>query len=160
MQNIMRRILTSILGMMWGLILATGVYAQADDFFILPKDDGGADSAVERLTNEGGNVWDQYDKEAYTNPALVWEENIGNQLSSGILTRDSIIYYLVVLLQFLSQLGILIWVLMIIFVGYQYASYSITGQDPKTSYITHAIAWILVISFSYAILNILRNAFL
>lgn len=145
---------------MWGLLITAGVYGQADDFFILPKDDNGADAAVERLINKWGGVWDQYDTEAYTNPALVGEENVGNQLSSGIMTWDTLINYLVLLLQFLSQVGILVWVLMIIFVGYQYATYSITGQDPKTSYITDAIVGILVISFSYAILNILRNAFL
>ena len=160
MHYIMRWLIMSVLGMMWWLLLVTGVYAQGDDFFIIPKDDGGADAAVERIINKWGGVWDQYDTEAYTNPALVGEENVGNQLSSGIMTWDTIINYMVLLLQFLSQVWILIWVLMIIFVGYQYASYAITGQDPKTSYIRDALIGILVISFSYAILNILRNAFL
>ncbi len=135
------------------------VYADSNDFFILDKADGGQE-AVEILINKGGGVWDEYDKQAHENPELVWQENLANQIQTWIMTWDSLIFFLIDALQFLSQLGLLIGVLMIIFVGYQYASYSITWVEPKQSYIGDAITGILVISFSYAILQIITEAFL
>lgn len=134
--------------------------AEASDFFVIPEGDASTSRHVTDLSNAGGSVWEEYRDKSINAPDLAGSENLGNQLRTGIMTRDTFIYFLIYALQFLTQFGILVGVAMFIFNGYKYASYAITGQEASPSAINHAIAGILVIVFSYAILNLLRNAFL
>ena len=50
------------------------------------------------------------------------KDSVGNQLASGIMTRNTLLDYTVYLVRFLSQLGLVIGGLMIIYAGYLYAS--------------------------------------
>lgn len=141
--------------------LVSVTYGQAaNDLVVVPEGSQGADSVVLDLQNQWGDLWDQYDDRAYNDAQLAGEQNLANQIRTGVMTWDTLIFYLVYLLQLLSQVGMLVGVLMIIFVGYQYASYSFTGAEPNPGYINNAIIGIVVIIFSYAILNILQNMFL
>jgi membrane protein DedA with SNARE-associated domain len=64
-------------------------------------------------------------------------------------------------MRFLNQLGLLIWGIMILYAGYQYAWSVFTWKstDGKNT-IKNAIIWILVIIFSYAIWKWLESMFL
>jgi len=50
------------------------------------------------------------------------KDSVGNQLASGIMTRNTLLDYTVYLVRFLSQVGLLIGGLMIIYAGYLYAT--------------------------------------
>jgi hypothetical protein len=90
------------------------------------------------------------------------EGEIGNQMASGIMTRDTLLDYVVYLVRFLSQIGIVIGVVMIIYAGYLYATsvFNPSGISKGKSAITNAIIGVLVVAFSYAIMKLLTSAFL
>ena len=89
-------------------------------------------------------------------------DKVGDQLASGIMTWDTLLDYVVYLVRFLSQIGIVIGVVMIIYAGYLYATsvFSAGNMTKGKSAITNAIIGVLVIAFSYAIMKLLTSAFL
>jgi TRAP-type C4-dicarboxylate transport system permease small subunit len=80
--------------------------------------------------------------------------------ATGIFTRDGVLAYLVKIISFLSQLALVIGAGMIIYNGYEYALASFNGKDPGTGRIKNAIYGILIVIFSYAIIQALKSAFL
>lgn len=131
----------------------------SNDFEIIPKASSGnkVENAVNVVGQTGGNVRDAYNKQASK-----LSGSVGDQIASGIMTRDTLLDYIVYLVRFLSQIGIVIGVLMIIYAGYLYASsiFSPSNMSKGKSAITNAIIGVLVIAFSYAIMKLLTSAFL
>ncbi len=83
------------------------------------------------------------------------------QVTSGVMNRDTIINYAIMVLRFLSQLGLLIGWLMIVYTGWKYIMSVISGDSaPSWDLIKNAIKGILVIIFSVSILKFLQWAFL
>jgi hypothetical protein len=83
-------------------------------------------------------------------------------MASWIMTRDTLLDYMVYLVKFLSQLWLLFWASMIIYAWYIYASSIFRWWDAskwKTA-ISRAIIWVVIITFSYAIMKLLTSAFL
>ncbi|MDR3169197.1 MAG: hypothetical protein LBU27_05595 [Candidatus Peribacteria bacterium] len=77
------------------------------------------------------------------------------------MTRNTILQYLVYLVKFISQIGLVIGAGMIIYAGYLYATNIFGGKTTSgNSAIKYAIIGILVISFAYAIMKIFTSAFL
>jgi divalent metal cation (Fe/Co/Zn/Cd) transporter len=76
------------------------------------------------------------------------------------MTRDTILDYAVLLLRFLSQVGLMIGGIMIVYAGYRYILNVLEAAEPDPSLIKNAIIGIMVIIFSYAIMRILTRAFL
>lgn len=78
------------------------------------------------------------------------------------MTRDTLLDYVVYLVRFLSQIGIVIGVVMIIYAGYLYASsiFDASNMSKGKAALTNAIIGVLVIAFSYAIMKLLTSAFL
>ena len=132
----------------------TSVVAQ--NLEIIPSvDNNKIGEAQDRIiTWDSETVRDKYRKEA---KGLSTEE----QIVSGIMTRDTILNYGVVLLKFLSQAGLAVGWLMFIYTGYKYIMSVITwDSEPSKDLIRNAIIGILVIIFSYAIMRILTRTFL
>jgi len=134
------------------------VYAQDVDFAIIPASDTGQQGIindVKSIANSPGNVWGRY-KEISQKKRSLWD-----QLASWVMTWDTLLDYVVYLIKFLSQLGLVIGAIMFIYAGYMYAT-SVMGGDASKwdTAIKHAIVWVVVISFSYAIMKILTNMFL
>ena len=104
--------------------------------------------------NNSKHVWDIYDDQA---SGL----NTAEQIASGVMTRNTILDYGVLLLKFLSQAWLLVGALMFIYTWYKYIMSVITGDgEPSKDNIKYAIYGILIIVFSYAIMRILTRAFL
>lgn len=117
-------------------------------------------SALKQVHNQTdasltGSFRDQYNQIAEKRS---W--NLGVQLASGIVNRNTILDYVVYLVRFLSQIALLIGALMIIYAGYNYATTVFTGKAASKEPIVNAIIGILVVIFSYAIIRILTSAFL
>lgn len=148
-----------IIILLWISFLLGG-WSIADDFEIVPKakDPAQVESSVDLVGSNGGSVWKNYNQEAKKMNQM---SKVGDQLSSGIMTWDTLIYYVVYLIRFISQVWLLIWWIMIIYAWYLYAT-TIFGWDAGKwkSAIKNAIIWTLVTAFSYAIMKILTAAFL
>lgn len=130
----------------------------AQQLEIIPKADlpitTGENAHDRILTGDGETVRTKYTREA---KGLSTSE----QIVSGIMTRDTILDYGVILLKFLSQAGLAVGALMFIYTGYKYIMSVITGDsEPSKDLIKNAIIGILVIVFSYAIMRILTRTFL
>jgi len=140
----------------WGTIFAAE--NTSNDFEIIPKASSGGDviKAVNEVWQAWGDVWETYNEKADE------LKSVGDQIASGIMTRDTLLDYVAYLIRFLSQIGILIGVVMIIYAGYLYASsvFSPWNMSKGKSAITNAILWVLVVAFSYAIIKLLTSAFL
>ena len=105
------------------------------------------------------NIWDIESAgtvlERYSGAAAELEQkwDLGAAFETGVFSWNIVISYLVYLLRFISQLGLLIWAVMILYAGYQYATFIFGFWDPskaKTT-INRAIQWVLILVFSFAI---------
>lgn len=104
-------------------------------------------------------VWDQYNEKLQTiekEPWYLWDS-----FTTGIFWWDSIFYFLKHLVSFLSQVWLVIWAVMIIYSWYKYTTWvfawkSTTGNEP----LKMAIFGVIIIIFSYAIMNLMINMFL
>ena len=87
---------------------------------------------------------------------------LGEQFASGIMNRDTILCLMAQVVSFVSNLALVVWALMIIYAGYLYATSVFNGGNVGkwADAIKRAIIGIVVVIFSYAILNLLINAFL
>ena len=87
--------------------------------------------------------------------------DLGAAFSTWIMSWDCIIEYIVYIIRFLSQIWLLVWVLMIIYAGYKYATAVFSsGKTPSPDIIKNAIIWVLIVIFAYAIIKALTAAFL
>ncbi|GHW02477.1 hypothetical protein AGMMS50249_2630 [candidate division SR1 bacterium] len=128
------------------------------EFGILPekdKTDQELANIITGISQTGGNVVNEYNKQA---SGL----SLPDQLATGIMNWDTIIYYLVYLIKFLSQLGMFIGGIMIIYAGYLYATSIFGGKGETTAKqaIKNAIIGVVVITFAYAIMKIFTAMFL
>lgn len=100
--------------------------------------------------NAWGSVLERYDRIANQLDA---QGDLGGQLQRGTLTRNSLLNYASYLMKFLSQLGLLIGGIMILYAGYQYATTIFGYGSPSNAKaaISNAIIWVIVIVASYAI---------
>lgn len=140
----------------------TVVLADENDvkFEIIPKvNSGDLQNVNTTILDSNDDIRDIYNKQADTLGAQ--DGGTALQVASGVMNRDTIINYAIMVLRFLSQLWLLIWWLMIVYTGWKYIMAVITGDSaPSSELIKNAIIGILVIIFSYAILRILYRAFL
>ncbi len=102
--------------------------------------------------------------EEYNNQAEKLEKSwdIWTAFATGVFSWNLILLYIKYLIKFLSQIGLVIGALMIIYAWYLYASAVFAGSNPQkwATAVKNAIIWILIIVFSYAILKILTAMFL
>ncbi len=159
MQSMKKTILTSMV--IWLSILPISSFAQqtTNDFEIIPEatSQSQVDTSVKSVWASWGDVRKNYNEQAQKMNKNVW-----NQIASGIMTRDTLLDYIVYLVKFLSQIGIVIWVIMIIYAGYLFASsiFDASNMSKGKEAIKNAIIGVLVIAFSYAIMKALTSAFL
>ncbi len=150
-----KTILAAIL--LWTTFLWTIGFAQ-NDFEIIPEaiNSGEVVEAVNTVGSEWGDVRENYNEQAEQ------LDSVGDQLASGIMTRDTLLDYVVYLVRFISQIGIVIGVIMIIYAGYMYATsvFSSGNMAKWKKALTNAIVGVLVVAFSYAIIKLLTSAFL
>ncbi len=105
--------------------------------------------------------WTVWDRQNMIAEAFDKKRDTGWSFAIGAFTWNTVLEYVVYIIRFLSQLGIVVGVVMIMMAGYKYAS-GVFGFDkaPSTEMIKNAIIWVLIITFSYAIIRALSAAFL
>lgn len=148
----------------FSVILAAPADPTADNFEIIPKwNEADISSAIQKVWNEWWKVWENYNEQAKNLSSKWWgAEAVWSQLASGIMTWDTLLDYATYLVNFLSQVWLLIWWLMIVYAWYMYATTIFWWWDATkwNNAIKYAIMWILVVIFSYAIMRLLTRAFL
>lgn len=131
----------------------------ATNFTIIPQSSN-KDTVTQQVkslgsTDAAGNFWNKY-RDAADNKVV----DVGDQLASGILNRDTLLNYTVYLVRFMAQFALFVGALMVIYSGYNYAMAAFTGKQGSADPIRNAIKGILIITFSYALIRILTSAFL
>ena len=105
---------------------------------------------LKEIWSEPWKVMDKYKKAAAELDGAAWE-----QLGSWIMSRNTIYNYLIFFVQYLSQLGLIAWVLFIIYAWYKYMTSVFTWKSAPTDVLSNAIIWVLIVIFSYAITKLL-----
>lgn len=135
------------------IVLQSNIYVHAaggwDDFSIIKKTRVTSDDLKE-IWSEPWKVMDKYKKAAAELDGEAWE-----QLGSWIMSRNTIYNYLIFFVQYLSQLGLIVWVLFIIYAWYKYMTSVFTWKSAPTDVLSNAIIWVLIVIFSYAITKLL-----
>ena len=150
--------ITLILAISTGFI--TPNYSIADDGMevewirILPEMEDGDISRINAKISEiwsvWWHVWDNYNDAAQRMPTDA-------QISSWIMNRDTIMNYLVYIVQFLSQLWITVGAVFIIYAWYSYLTSVFNWWRTKKEVLVNAIEWVIIVIFSYAIMKILTS---
>jgi hypothetical protein len=143
-------------------------FAVDQEFVVLPRAESGVQELWVLVDQVGGKQWvgpslvtGDTVRERYNQAAVLTDQSIGNQLSTGILTRDSILDIVAYAVRKLSELALLIGWLTIVYAGYLY-SMSVRQWSvwEANSAIQNAVIGILVIIFSYSLIRIISGAFL
>ena len=79
------------------------------------------------------------------------------RLASWILTRDDIPNLMILVVKFLSQLWLVVWVIFIMYAGYKYMISVFNWGKVPSSAIKDAIVWVIIVIFSYAIMRFLTS---
>ncbi len=171
---------------MWLSIVALGVmsasvsvFAQNPTFEIIPEatDTGAGSGAVAELSDTKSSenfseIYNRLAKDLWWNGGqsrsgrqIIWEcAWLWNQFATGIMNRGTILCLVTQVVRFVSNMALVVWALMIIYAGYIYAmsvfNTDTFGVGKGHEAIKRAVIGIVVVTFSYAILNFVIEAFL
>ena len=127
---------------------------EVDWFNIMPELTEGEisdiDKKIEIIWSEWWYVWDHYNDEAT-------RLTTSQQVASWIMNWDTIMNYLVFIVQFLSQLGLVVWAVFIMIAWYKYAVSLFQWWKTPSSTVKNAIIGILIVIFSFAIMRTLTS---
>ena len=109
------------------------------------------DEAIKDIWTTWRNVRNTYNQKAS-------DLSTSQQIASWIMNWDTIMNYLVFIVQFLSQLWLLIWALFIIYAWYKYmTNVLLWSKAVPTTTVKNAIIWVIIVIFSYAIMRVLTS---
>lgn len=133
-----------------------------NSFQIIPesKNVKSGTEAVKELTNL---QWDKNFRNEYNKKAEENKNDLGQQIQTGIFSRNSILDIGVYILRFVMQIALVIGAAMIIKSGYTYALAAMWAQDKPEEVskpIKNALIGLFIISISYTIIQLLQMAFL
>lgn len=154
----------AVLLMLWCTVFQT--FASSNYLHIIPKSEWWEDAAsiVQAVAKWQWTVNERYnEKAAEIAKALKgWRADVWKAFETWVINRDTIMAYIVYLMRFINQLGLLIWGIMILYAGYQYAwtIFKFWDATKGKNAIKNATIWILIIVFSYAIWKWLESMFL
>lgn len=128
---------------------------EVDGFNIIPeldeKEITTVNDAITDIWTGGWQVWNKYNQYAS-------EMTTSQQLASWIMNRDTIMDYLVFVVQFISQLWLTVGVIFIMYAWYEYMLSVFKGWKAPSDMVKNAIIGVIIVIFSYAILRILTAA--
>ena len=143
------------------ILLLIGIFVVSFTGFVFAEDDkwwslipewnpGAADT----VWSTPWKVWTNYNSAAWSN---AW-----NSFASWVFSWDSVFAFFKYLANTLSQIGLIVWAVMIIYAWYKYAVWVFTGDASKwwQDAIKSAIYGVLIVIFSYAIMKLLISTFL
>lgn len=123
-------------------------------------------SIIEKTTNTETQHINRRIQFIWSNPWRVMDNihkahedlNLSERRAWGILEIDDIINYLVFIVQFLSQLWLIVWAIFIMYAWYKYMLTILNWSwKAPSSTLKNAIIGIIIVIFSYAIMRILTS---
>lgn len=160
-ENMWKYIYSICIFLVWS-VLSSMVFAN-NSFQLVPESNNktAGEQAISGLLNQWSdeNFWDKYNAQANAN-----KDDLGQQIQTGIFSRNSVLLIAVYVLRFIMQLAVVIWAGMLIKSGYTYALVAMGGVDKKEQSVSKpikdALIWLFIISISYTIIKLLQMAFL
>ena len=153
----MKRIIVFITLILSSLVILPSnvcVHAADDEFSIIKKAKVVTTSYIKEIWSEWWKVMDKYREKAEE-----LDEDAGEQLAIWIMSWNTILNYLVFVVQFLSQLWLLVWVMFIMYAWYKYMVSVFVGWKTNNApeMLKNAIIWVIIVIFSYAIMKTLTS---
>lgn len=127
---------------------------EVDWFNIMPELE---ESQMQKIDKEIEEIWSKWwivQKQYYQSSKKL---KTSEQVASWIMNWDTIMNYLVFVVQFLSQLGLVVWAVFIMIAWYKYAVSLFQWWKVPSSTVKNAIIGIFIVIFSYAIMRILTS---
>jgi hypothetical protein len=123
-----------------------------DWFYIIKEveDIGKLDDAIKIVWATWWKVWETYNATA---SGLKTSE----QIATWIMNWDTLMNYLVYIVQFTSQLWLVVWGWFIMYAWYKYMFSVFNWSQPPSSTVKNAIIWVIIVIFSYAIMKTLTS---
>ena len=123
-------------------------------FNIMPELDESEISQIDEKIEDIWSEWWEVNRKYYE---ASLELTTSQQVAWWIMNWDTIMNYLVFIVQFLSQLWLVVWGLFIMYAGYKYVASVFNWWKVPSETVKNAIIWIIIVIFSYAIMKILTS---
>ena len=116
-----------------------------------------ADDQVEKVNRRIKFIWSESWK--VSDNMYIAHKNLTfrERWAAWILEVDDIMNYLVIVIQFLSQLWLVVWTIFIMFAWYKYIVSVFNWWKAASSTLKNAIIWVIIVIFSYAIMKIFTS---
>lgn len=144
-----------------GLLSSFQIFATPNNLHIIPEylSWGSAETSAQEAreavnfvgnSSSGGTVIERYNQQA---EKIAKEKNIWKAFKTWIMNWDTIPNYIVYLIRFLNQLGLLIGGVMILYAGYLYAGtiFGFGDVNSAKNAIKNAVIGVIILVASYAI---------
>jgi len=135
-------------------LLTFSLYTQADSFNITREL---TDNEITKVNRRIKIIsWDPWNVSSNIHKAHE-DLNLFERLASWILEIEDIMDYLVLVVKFLSQLWLIVWMVFIMYAWYQYIISVFNWWKVPSNTIKNAIIWVIIVIFSYAIMRFLTS---
>lgn len=135
-------------------MLIFSLYTQADSFNITREL---TDNEITKVNRRIKIIsWDPWNVSSNIHKAHE-DLNLFERLASWILEIEDIMDYLVLVVKFLSQLWLIVWMVFIMYAWYQYIISVFNWWKVPSNTIKNAIIWVIIVIFSYAIMRFLTS---
>ena len=152
----MKKVLLGLFVLFASFTLLWGVLAQDKQLGIMEdlteSEVAEAEKAIEEIWAEPWNAMNKY-----RDIADGWNGRLWMQILTWIMNWNTIPNYLVFVVQFLSDLWLVVGVLFIMYAWYKYMISVINGWKVPNETVKNAIIWVVIVIFSYAILKTLTS---
>jgi hypothetical protein len=135
-------------------LLTFSLYTQADSFNITREL---TDNEITKVNRRIKIIsWDPWNVSSNIHKAHE-DLNLFERLASWILEIEDIMDYLVLVVKFLSQLWLVVWMIFITYAWYQYIISVFNWWKAPSNTVKNAIIWVIIVIFSYAIMRFLTS---
>ena len=135
-------------------LLTFSLYTQADSFNITREL---TDNEITKVNRRIKIIsWDPWNVSSNIHKAHE-DLNLFERLASWILEIEDIMDYLVLVVKFLSQLWLIVWMVFIMYAWYQYIISVFNWWKVPSNTIKNAIIWVIIVIFSYTIMRFLTS---
>ena len=135
-------------------LLTFSLYTQADSFNITREL---TDNEITKVNRRIKIIsWDPWNVSSNIHKAHE-DLNLFERLASWILEIEDIMDYLVLVVKFLSQLWLVVWMIFIMYAWYQYIISVFNWWKVPSNTVKNAIIWVIIVIFSYAIMRFLTS---
>ena len=140
--------------LIWYSFNAYAAWNDIEGYTIIPELTPEETSAVATATEE---IWSTAWEVMKTHREEAKKLTTSQKIASWIMDWDAIIEYLSMIVKFLSQAWLVVWVVFIMYAWYKYMVSVFNWWQVPSKVLKNAIIWVIIVIFSYAILRTLTS---